>query len=250
MNCQNARELLQAYVDDELDLVTARQIEAHLKECPACSRAYDAARAVRTAVANPAVYHHPPADLREKILNSLPVDLSDRASHQTESSPATWRSLAIAALVLLAVGVFWTIFNHTAANNSDAQMVLAAHLRSMQLAVHMVDVPSTDQHTVKPWFDGKLDFAPPVWQLADKGYPLDGGRLDYLRDRPVAALVYRRAKHIINLFIWPGDTGSSSLSHQGYNLIHWSNAGMTFWAVSDVNMADLQQFVDLYTSAK
>ena len=250
MNCQNARELLHAYVDDELDLVTARQIEAHLKSCPACSHAFAAARAVRTAVANPAVYHHPPADLREKILGNLPVNLAPRVLRKTNSSPAKLRLLPIAASLLVIFGLCWSIINHAGAADLDAQVVLAAHLRSMQLADHLMDVPSTDQHTVKPWFDGKLDFAPPVWQLADKGYPLAGGRLDYLRDRTVAALVYRRAKHVINLFIWPGDSGSSSLTRQGYNLIHWSNAGMTFWAVSDVNMSDLQQFVDLYRSAK
>ncbi|MDP9292579.1 MAG: hypothetical protein M3O82_09485 [Verrucomicrobiota bacterium] len=127
----------------------------------------------------------------------------------------------------------------------------ASHVRSL-LATHLMDVASADQHTVKPWFDGKLDFAPPVKDLAEWGYPLAGGRLDYVSGRTVAALVYKRQKHFINLFIWPSDDASPTprtSMKDGYNLATWSNNGMTFWAVSDVNQSDLLEFANLLEHA-
>ncbi|HWD21423.1 MAG TPA: hypothetical protein VHB20_19310 [Verrucomicrobiae bacterium] len=130
-----------------------------------------------------------------------------------------------------------------------ARELVSGHVRSLQ-AGHELDVASTDQHTVKPWFEGKLDFAPPVKDLAAQGYPLMGGRLDYLTDRPVAALVFQRHKHVINLFVWPGDARDSAPAagpaFHGYNLAHWAAGGMTFWAVSDLNEKELMDFARAY----
>jgi anti-sigma factor RsiW len=134
-----------------------------------------------------------------------------------------------------------------------AEQVIADHARAM-LGGHLVEVVSSDQHTVKPWLSSKLDFSPPVTDLASAGYPLAGGRLDYLDSRPVAALVYRYRLHVINLFVWPdeksGRIAPRALSKNGYNMLHWTDAGMTFWAISDVNPAELRSFAETYASAK
>ncbi len=155
----------------------------------------------------------------------------------------SWWAAGLAASVVMVVSLGLAIMNRPPRMEAEAGEVLGSHLRSMQLEEkRLVDVVSTDQHTVKPWFEGKLDFAPPVWNMADRGYPLVGGRLDYLHGRPAAALVYQHGKHVINLFIWPGESGGGEADIQGYHLVKWSGQGMTFWAVSDVKPGDLEEF--------
>ena len=156
-------------------------------------------------------------------------------------------AIAASIAVVAVAGVMLAMMLRApAANETLAQEVVSSHIRSL-MANHLTDVSSTDQHNVKPWFNGKVDFSPPVKDLAGQGFPLIGGRLDYLGGRPVAALLYHRRRHIINLFIWPSlhsDSGPKTIATKGYNLIHWTRSGITYWAVSDLNENELSEFVE------
>ena len=247
MNCQEIEALKNAYADRELDLVRATEIERHLNDCAACSRSYEHLRALRSALKSADLYFEAPAHLKSRIRAGFP---------RKEKSPAgnpflgwQWLKWGIpAAGTALIALLLATALMVPSLDAGLAQEVTASHVRSL-MAAHLTDVASSDQHTVKPWFDGKLDFAPPVKDLAAQGFPLVGGRLDYLQNRQVAALVYQRHKHLVNLFIWPAartsNTAQKPAARQGYNLIHWNESGMTFWAVSDLNLAELQEFADL-----
>lgn len=246
MNCQDARNLMNPYLDGELDLVRTCEIEAHLKDCPTCAQIYDELRSLRSAVSDAALRFQPPAALRNRVRSSI----RDEAKALNRSSRLSWRWLipTMAGVAVIAVFSFLAFQNRPSVNDLLAQEIVSSHVRSL-MEKHLTDVPSSDQHTVKPWFDGRLDFSPPVKDLASAGYSLVGGRLDYIGNRPVAALVYQHRQHYINVFVWPstGASGSSAraLVRQGYNLINWTNSGMNYWATSDLNLAELQEFVQL-----
>jgi anti-sigma factor RsiW len=229
MSCQEAQELLHGYLDGELDLAATLEFERHLRGCAVCERAYENQKTLRTAIRSDAPYFKAPASLKRKV------------------RPARWLApLALAAALALTLAGTWAVLRAGRSGNElIAQDVVSGHVRSL-MANHLTDVPSSDRHTVKPWFLGKLDFSPEVRDLAPEGFPLIGGRLDYVSQKPAAALVYQRGKHIINLFVWKADGRSEAHeSRQGYNLAHWNNAGLSYWAVSDVNSADLEQFSKL-----
>jgi anti-sigma factor RsiW len=240
MSCQELQEMRHAYLDGELDLARSLEIEKHVRECASCARAYDELRSLQMAMRSDALRFPLPTGLERRVRSAVLSEIG-------EASPLfRWRWLipaaSLAVLVIIVAGLF---LNRTSADDLVASEIVSGHVRSL-MAGHITDVTSTDQHTVKPWFDGKLDFSPPVKDLAQQGFELIGGRLDYIANRPVAALVYERRKHFVNVFIWPAsntsDTKATAQVRQGYNLIHWTSSGMTYWIVSDLNLAELQQF--------
>jgi anti-sigma factor RsiW len=255
MTCAETRPLLHAYVDDELDIATALRTESHLLECPNCRKAMEAARVVRGAVAQAGLYYPAPAALRDRVVRAVRSQAGGAGFPSSARSLSPWwrRPAALsglaAALVLLvgSVAVLSTFWPARAPRGQVAELV-ASHVRSLE-ADHLLDLQSTDQHTVKPWFEGKVEFSPPVVDLASQGFPLIGGRLDYVDEQKVAVLIYRRNKHVINVFVWPGGAGGASPetdARHGFNLIRFECNGMTCWAVSDLNAGELQQFVNLF----
>ena len=246
MSCQQTHELIHGYLDGELDLVKSINIEKHLADCPACSQTYKGMRSLQSIVRDSALRFEPPASFQRSLRSAL-----RRAEPEPRSFGFRWQWILGASALLAAAIVIWAVsvmVSRPAADDILAQEVVSSHVRSL-MADHLTDVPSSDRHTVKPWFDGKLDFSPTVKDLSQQGFSLSGGRLDYIGNRPVAALVYQRRQHWINLFVWPSTqapaTAAKASERQGYNLIHWSSGGMTYWAVSDVNLAELQEFVQL-----
>ncbi len=246
MNCPGAQRLLHAYIDTELDMADTLEVERHLETCPACLATYNDYQTLRAIIKADSLYFQAPEKLQKRVQSSI------RKANQDAfiSRLTSWRGIGIAAALIIAVALtmFFTHFMFSSSGERQMQQaVLDSHVRSL-MAGHLVDVPSSNQHTVKPWFNGKLDFSPPVVDLASQGFPLIGGRLDYLDDRAVAAVVYNHRAHIINLFIWPTTQSANSATdttYQGYHLIHWTKAGMTYWAVSDLNQGELQTFARL-----
>jgi anti-sigma factor RsiW len=231
-------------MDGELDLVRNLEIEAHLRDCPVCSVAQANHQALHKAFSADVLYYQPAATLQKRVLKEL-----QRANKaETKRRFFSWRwGAAVASVALLGViaALLLPVLRSNSKDDLLAQEVVSSHVRSLMVEGHLTDVPSSDQHTVKPWFNGKLNFAPTVKDLSEEGFPLIGGRLDYLDNRPVAALVYQHRKHFINLFIWASSAADSEekvIGRQGYNLIYWQKSGMTSWVISDLNKNELQEF--------
>ena len=244
MGC-DLQHTVHGYFDGELDAVRAAEFERHLEVCDDCRHSLEQIESMRSRLRRSALHEHASPELHQRVRRELGLD-------QNVPEKRGWRwlmlpSFGLAAVMAVFLVALALVQPHTNAAQTTAELI-DAHVRSLQPG-HLADVISTDQHTVKPWFDGRLDFIPPVADFTDQGFPLEGGRLDVIDGRTVAALVYGRRKHTINLFVWPEKASTplfdSSGSRQGYNWLRWKSGEMRFCLVSDVSSADLRELKDL-----
>jgi anti-sigma factor RsiW len=256
MECTEARTLLDAYFDRQLDLPHAVAVEQHLVSCAGCRAILAARSALRSGIRDHIDYRH---GAPERLAEGVRARLGIASDTRVRTSSARWRLprlgqwLPIGAAAAVAAMISWTAAIQYASPSADsviADQVLRGHARSI-VTSHLIEVASSDQHSVKPWLSSKLDFSPPVPDLSAAGFQLAGARLDYMDNRPVAALVYRSRQHVINLFVWPSErlSGEHVLSKHGYNVVGWSRSGMTYWATSDINAAELSAFADAWAQA-
>jgi len=256
MNCAECEILLHALIDGELDAVHVREVETHLAACRDCAAKLNALRSLREAMAAVHLKEAAPPQLRRRVEAALPAPpvrmIAPRQFFQP-SRRAFFGGFAAGTAVAaaLAASVVLTVFRNDQ-EQTIADEVASAHIRSLQ-AGHLLDVQTSDQHAVKPWFDGKVDVAPPVVDLTAEGFTLIGGRLDYIDGEPVAAVVYQRRKHVINLFVarhlGAAHANVTARTAQGYNMRHWSSGGLDFWAVSDLDALELDEFVGKIAAA-
>ncbi len=246
MKCEETARLIDAYLDGELDLTVSIGVEEHLAVCPACREKLESKQILTTLIQEEAPHFMASPFLATRIRASL------RAEKAASKKTSWWQSLPTAwiysglgatlAVILLAVVVSGPI-----ETSPLAYEAISNHVRSLQVN-HLMDVASTDQHTVKPWFAGKLDFSPQVIDLGPSGYPLIGGRLDVLDHRNVAAIIYQRRKHYINLFVWPADKSALAdrvYEQDGYHVLEWTKSGMNYVAVSELGDKELREFTEM-----
>ncbi|WP_407175876.1 anti-sigma factor family protein [Bradyrhizobium sp. STM 3562] len=248
MTCEEAEILIHALIDGELDASHAREVEAHVAACTHCAAALAAYRQMSQAIAGAALRYTAPESLRRRVDAALP-----KATAAAPSRRLVLRGFAMGSAVsaLAATGLVAIVLREDDEQRIMSEIV-SAHLRSLQ-AGHLTDVLSTDQHTVKPWFNGRIDVAPPVIDLTAQGFTLIGGRLDYVDARPIGAVVYKRRAHVINLFV----AQTANTEHraartetlQGYNIRTWSDRGLNFWAISDIGADELAEFSEKFEAA-
>jgi anti-sigma factor (TIGR02949 family) len=249
MQCDECRDALNAYVDGELMPEEAEEVRRHLPACEECAAQHDTLVAVSRRVKAGLQRHQAPDVLKARIRNALAHPSEFEAPRRQRSVP--WPTLIAAGLVLAVVsaGGSFAIARRGAPAPAMAEQVLSSHIRSL-MPGHLTDVTSNDSHNVKPWFNGRLDLSPTVPRLDTAGFPIVGGRLDYVGGRSVAVVVYSRRQHVINVFSWPTVGGAAEPARvsieKGYHLVRWSAGGVEYWAVSDLNVPELEQFVSLF----
>ena len=252
MSHPNFESQLDAYLDGELTAALARELEAHVAHCEECRRFRDNRLALRSAIQTRVPAFKASDTLQQRVRAA--VRKASATGNSRFRVPVLWRSLALAAsLAVVALGS-WQLAARRSAGEALTDDVFTSHIRSL-IPGHLTDVLYSDQHTVKPWFNGKLDYSPHVYDFAGRGFPLIGGRLDYVGGRSVAALVYGRRQHVINVVLWPpsaarGGAGApSTRTRQGYHLLHWNTSAYAYWVVSDLGLAELREFAQLLQQA-
>jgi anti-sigma factor RsiW len=242
VNCERTAELIGPHLDGELDLTTAVDLERHVATCEACATERRHVQSIRAAVAA-APYHRAPPQLLGDVRSMI------RRETRPARPPLRRFTLRFAAAVVVAAGLAWSVIqlaSRPGGRDPLTRQIVDAHVRSL-MADHLLDVASTDRHTVKPWFAGRLDFSPDVRDFAADGFPLAGGRLEYLDGRPAAALVYRHDRHVLNAFVWPAtpaapDSPPTTTTDQGYTLLHFTDGGLAWHVISDAGPTTLEDF--------
>ncbi len=234
MNCSVAREMLGPYVDGELDASAQFQLRLHLSDCESCTATVRRLQALSNMIRSGGLSYEAPAGLETRIRKSI-------GTHRSAPKWLAWG--AMAATIALVSTLSIRVTQQFGTESQLEQELISSHVRAMMTG-HTTDVVSTDQHTVKPWFNGRIDFSPRVTDLASHGFPLVGGRVDYLDGRVAAALVYQRRGHVIDVFIWPTRSGdvAGDEDSRGFNIAQWTRDGMSFAAISDLNKTELEQF--------
>jgi anti-sigma factor RsiW len=249
MNCAESRPLLHAYFDGELDLVRSLEVQLHINSCAACAAQNRSLQSLRVLIRDADLSYRAPDSLRSRVPGIAPAPTpAEEKSDGADNEPWYWQWLAAGATAFAACVLLFRPLSGTPEGDHLVDEAVAGHVRSLMVN-HLMDVASSDQHTVKPWFNGKLDFAPDVKDFAAQDFPLVGGRLDYLNNRPVAALVYQRNKHFINVFVWPeGNSNAAQPAPQnlrGYWIINRQANGLHYCLVSDLNEKELGDLADL-----
>ena len=259
MTCDEAETLLHALIDNELDASHAREVEAHIASCPRCTAELAAYRQMREAISKADLRYSAPASLRQRLDAALPKPAAKPAAAPGNVTPLTSRRSVLRGFALGSAvsAMAATLLVAVVLREDNQQMIeseiVSSHLRSLQPG-HLIDVVSSDQHTVKPWFNGKLDVSPPVIDLTAQGFTLIGGRLDYVDARAIGAVVYKRRAHVINLFVAqtsnPARKPAKIETIQGFNIRRWSDRGLNYWAVSDIGADELNEFGDKFEMAE
>jgi anti-sigma factor RsiW len=246
MQCEESKRILDAYVDNEVDVMQSVAVEEHLAQCPDCSRKLEARRALRNAIQDSNLRYAAPPELARSVRKSLRLPAERTSTPRWQWFKAAFVGFATATVLCAVIAAVIVHQLRVPPERQIASLVIDEHVRSMQDGTnHLMDITSSNQHVVKPWFQGKIAFSPKVTDFSDKGFPLVGGRLDRLDNRDVAALVYKRYQHVINVFIYPNteNAGQKVYEERGYNVVSWSQSGMEYYVVSDLNLGELQQFV-------
>ena len=255
MQCNQCRDALDARLDGELTPDEARDVDQHLATCATCAREYATLRETHRVLSENLMRYAAPDVLKARIRGALTAAAAAPVTARpTRAMPAWWRQVAAGVVIaVVSSALTFTAVGRSVRNNAATDELLASHLRSL-MPGHLTDVVSTEHHTVKPWFNGRADVSPSVPNLDAAGFPLIGGRTDYVRGRVVPVVVYARRQHMINVYAWPSpDPGASppnDVTRNGYHFVAWRNGGVDYRAVSDLNAAELHTFVATFTAAR